>query len=336
MIVKADKIHDKLISESELKLKFREDVDFLTWQKQVKEKFIELLGIKEIEKNACPLNFEIQEEKDFEKYRRLRIVFESEKGMFIPTYLFIPKTKKKKYPLSIALMGHNKGGMINTIGEGSGDREEKYRKANAIQSVENGYAALAVELRGMGELLPDGEKRMWGDMCKYTAFISMALGRTILGERVWDISRAIDVMEKFPEIDTDHIIINGASGGGTASFYSACYDERIKLSAPVCSFCSYEKSIFAMYHCICNLIPNIPQWFEMGDLAGLIAPRKLLVFAGKTDEAFPIDGVNDAFNIAKSIYKKAGVEQNVKLVVMDCGHSWRPDYVWPNINEFDK
>jgi hypothetical protein len=72
----------------------------------------------------------------------------------------------------------------------------------------------------------------------------------------------------------------------------------------------------------------------MGDLAGLIAPRKLLIFAGATDEAFPINGVNDAFDIAKKIYKQAGAEDNAKLVVMDCGHSWRPEYVWPNVNEF--
>ena len=333
--VKPDAIHDYLIKNANPKLKFKEDVDFKTWQNEARKKFIELFGIDKIEPYKCPLNYEIQEEQDFGTYKRLRIVYESEKGFFVPTYLLIPNTGKEKYPLVIKLMGHNPGGMINSIGLKGDTEEEKYRRAGAIQAVENGYASLCVELRGMGELSTDGEKRLWGGaMCRYTASVALPLGRTILGERVWDVSRAIDVMEQFSEIDTENIMVTGGSGGGTASFYSACYDERIKYCAPLCSFCSYETSILDMYHCMCNYVPGLLEWFEMGDLAGLIAPRKLLVFAGETDEAFPINGVNDAFNIAKKAYKKAGAEDNVKLVVMNCGHRWVPEYVWPNVNEF--
>jgi hypothetical protein len=53
----------------------------------------------------------------------------------------------------------------------------------------------------------------------------------------------------------EKIVITGNSGGGTASFYSACLDERIKISAPSCSFCTYDSSILDIHHCPCNQIP---------------------------------------------------------------------------------
>ena len=45
------------------------------------------------------------------------------------------------------------------------------------------------------------------------------------GERMWDVSKAIDALAEFPKCDTDKIFITGNSGGGTMSFYAACYDE---------------------------------------------------------------------------------------------------------------
>ena len=93
-------------------------------------------------------------------------------------------------------------------------------------------------------------------------------------------------METFSQCDLNKILITGSSGGGTASYYSACYDERIKVSVPNCSFCSYKTSIMNIYHCSCNFIPHAYEWFEMQDLACLIAPRSLLAVNAKEDLIF--------------------------------------------------
>ncbi len=45
------------------------------------------------------------------------------------------------------------------------------------------------------------------------------IGRTTIGERVWDVQRVIDVLEKhFPQVDSGNIMCTGGSGGGTATF----------------------------------------------------------------------------------------------------------------------
>ena len=71
----------------------------------------------------------------------------------------------------------------------------------------------------------------------------------------------------------------------------------------------------------------------MQDLAGLIAPRKLLLINGVKDEIFPVTGVKEGFETIKQIYAKAGVPDNAKLVITPKHHYWCEDIVWPNIKE---
>jgi hypothetical protein len=88
-----------------------------------------------------------------------------------------------------------------------------------------------------------------------------------------------------------------------------------------------------IHHCACNYVPDICNWFEMEDLAALIAPRPLTVIAGEIDDIFPIDGVKESFETVKKIYKAAGAENNCRLVVTPKAHMWCEDLVWPAIIE---
>ena len=72
--------------------------------------------------------------------------------------------------------------------------------------------------------------------------------------------------------------------------------------------CTYEASIMAMYHCPCNFVPGIRQFFNMGDLGGLIAPRPLVVVCGVEDPFFLVDGVEETFSLIRHGYKELGRE----------------------------
>ena len=186
----------------------------------------------------------------------------------------------------------------------------------------------------MGERKSKQKNRTYpNQICLFSALRAMELGRTLIGERVWDIKRAIDCISEFPECDTDKIAITGGSGGGTTSFYAGCFDERIKLVAPGYAFCSYKTSIMEVVHCACNFIPRAYKYFEMEDLACLIAPRKLLPITGKEDPIFPIDGVKKSFETVKDIYKRVGAEENCRLTVSPKGHYWCEDIVWDTIRK---
>ncbi len=255
----------------------------------------------------------------------------------IRCFVFI--TDKEKYPIAITLQGHSSGFHLS-IGQQKEDGDEKKlpRVAFAVQAVKNGYIALAIEQRGMGERRLN---RSYGKeykffqrphMCAFASLTAISLGRTIIGERVWDISRAIDALSNFSEYDLEKILITGNSGGGTASYYAACIDNRIKLCVPSCSFCSYETSILDIEHCACNYIPNIRQWVEMEDLSCLIAPRGLIVIAGQKDDIFPIEGVRKSFEKVKEIYEKNS-EGGCKLVETSKGHFWCESIVWNEVKK---
>ncbi len=335
MQINADLCHEYVASNVKQELAFDKNQDLQSQKEKVRKKLFELMGLDRIALNACSENLIIESDEQKDGYRQIRLVFESEKNCFVPAYLLIPTTGKDKYPVAITLQGHAKGGMANSIGEHvDGNESYQPRGSFALQAVQNGFAALAVELRGMsGELQPQKSERMWGGACAYSALSAMLLGRTVLGERCYDISRAIDLLPKFPELDTDNVVITGNSGGGTMSYYAACVDERIKLSAPSCAFCTFEQSILNVYHCTCNYIPNMYNYFDMQDLAVLIAPRKLLLIAGKDDQIFTLDGVKQGYKTVKAIYKKAGVPDNCDLVVTNKGHYWCEDIVWENIKK---
>jgi cephalosporin-C deacetylase-like acetyl esterase len=213
------------------KLSFDERADYGDWKAKIREKFIELTGLDDIEKNVAPEpKFEIERREQKDGYEQIRFTFLSESGSVVTCYLLIPELGRKKYPVVITLQGHSTG-FHNSIGEPKFEEDKKYqpRGAFAVQAVREGYVALAIEQRGMGERAPQNEdfRRVnfgpnGGDY--YSQMTGILLGRTLIGERCFDISRAIDMLNNFPECDTDKIVITGNSGGGTASYYAAAYD----------------------------------------------------------------------------------------------------------------
>jgi hypothetical protein len=317
--INVDIIHEELFNEKPL-LAFSPDNDYLSWKEQIRQKYIELLGLDVIAKNECPMDIQIEEIVDEEEYVRIRYTFLSEKNSYVPAYLLVPKTNKDKYPICICLQGHTTGFHIS-IGKKKYEGDERSLETStfALDAVKHGYAALAIEQRGMGiRTTPRNDRgRALTCGCYHTAFTALLLGRTLIGERVWDVHKGIDSLEHFKDkLDLDDITLLGHSGGGTATYYSACYDTRIKYAMPCCSVCTYEDSILELWHCSCNYIPKIARFMDMGELATLIAPRKLLIINGEIDPIFKINGTRKVYSVVEQIYRKEGVPNNCKLVVL--------------------
>jgi len=295
--------------------------DFGLWQVQSKEKLAQLLGMNAFEK--CEPDLQIEYVKDEGTYINTRFSFQVEEGLYAPCHLLIPKIAEGKIPVFICLQGHSTG-MHMSLGKPKYERDEKMlegcpERAIAIEAVKRGYAAIALEQRYMGERghSEDGTPIC----CSGDALSSILMGRTNVGERVWDIQRLIDVIEtNFPQLDKDRIGCMGGSGGGTATFYAACLEERIKYCNANTSICTYKDSIVAKHHCACNYIPGIARFFDMGDLGGLVAPRKMVMSNGGKDPIFKIEGAIESAKIIKQLYKAAGAEDNFAFYIGDGGH----------------
>ena len=308
--------------------------DFSVWQKRAKEKLAELLGMDKLV--SCAPELAIEHKTETEEYEEIRFTFQSEPDYRVPAVLRVPKSKKKgTAPLVVCLQGHSNGFHIS-LGNPIFDGDEETIKGGdrdfAVRIVKEGFAALAIEQRNFGEC---GGKEKGGTYCHVSSMSAIIQGRTTIGERVWDVSRALDaVTESFSDlVDTDEIMCMGNSGGGTATYYTACLEERIKLAMPSCAIATYKSSIAAMFHCVCNFIPHIAEYFDMGDLAGLIAPRKLVIVNGRYDDGFPDAGARECFDIAKSLYEAAGVPGECALVTGSEGHRFYADIGWAKAHE---
>jgi len=309
--------HQELTANAKPAFTFGNDTNFAKWQPKVRGELKRVLAFPTLE--ACPLEPKVTAERSTEESETFRVVFQAEPGARVPCYLVLPKKRSGPLPVMICLQGHKKkDGMLVSLGrvpDGGG-------RDIAVQAVQHGWAALAVEQRCFGERKGD---------CQRESLDALMLGRTLTGERVYDVMRAIDFIETRPELDKTRIGCMGNSTGGTVTFYAACVEPRIRLSVVSCSYCTYAESWMKIQHCACGYLPGILKVADMGDLAGLIAPRNLLIVAGKEDYLATMEGVQTAFAQTKRIFTTAKCAENVELIVGDGGHQFYPELAWPRI-----
>jgi dienelactone hydrolase len=326
--------HAHLLEIASRSLAFDPRRDFQAWRRQVDAKLRELIGVLP---ERVPLDPRIEYERENDLFRETRFVFTSETLVDVPCHLLIPRGGGGPFPVVICLQGHSTG-MHISLGRPrhAGDEESIAGDRDfALQAVREGYAALVVEQRCFGEREDSRppDRATVGRGCHHATLVALLLGRTMIGERVWDVSRAIDVLGWFPEIDGGRIGCVGNSGGGTITYFAACLDGRIGIAMPSCYVCTFRDSIGMIDHCEDNYIPGILRFFEMGDLACLIAPRPLVVVAGREDPIFPIEGVAETFDTIQHIYAAAGVPDRCRLVVGPEGHRFYADLAWPPFRE---
>ncbi len=305
----------------------------ISWQRILRARLKKLLG--DFPKKKVPLRAKILERKEFRDCFREKLVLTSEPFADVPAYLLIPKNLSLPAPAVVCLQEHSPGmhisiGEARSKGDGeliAGDRDF------AIQSVKQGYIALAIEQRCFGERKESKQKAKAPHDCQDAAMHSLILGKTLIGERVWDVVRGIDYLKKRKGVNQKRIACLGNSGGGTVTFFAACVDKRIKVAVPSCYYCDFSDSIMRIYHCTDNYIPGIMKLADIGDLAGLIAPRTLIIVAGEKDPIFPIAGVRKAFRQTKTIYQAFKAEKYLHLLVGKGGHRFYQNLAWPVIRK---
>ena len=58
-LIDNDKIHEQLLNTTP-KLAFDENADYNEWKKQIRQKYIEVLGLDNIAENACEIKVNIE------------------------------------------------------------------------------------------------------------------------------------------------------------------------------------------------------------------------------------------------------------------------------------
>jgi dienelactone hydrolase len=300
-------------------------VEAESWQRQLRAKVTELIG--GFPAKRTPLKSQTLEVRDFPDYRREKFVFESRPGLFVLGYLLAPRSAKPPHRAMICLPGHGRGVDdivgINDKGQGRSDKDG-YQHDFAIQCVEHGMAAVAIEQVGFGcRRDPRARKKSLGtSSCRPAAGAALLLGETMVAWRVWDVMRTIDWIESRDDLDSDRVGCMGISGGGTITTFASALEPRIKIALISGYLNTFRDSILSISHCIDNYVPGILQWCEMYDVAGLIAPRPLFVESGDEDSIFPVEASRESFERVKKVYGVFGKPELAEQEVFHGKHSF--------------
>jgi dienelactone hydrolase len=323
-------VHHRRLGEIEPELAY-DGGEVAAWQRKLRRKVRQLTGYDQMPQDKCPLNVRSLWRREHPLGTIEKLVFTSEPGADVPAYLCLPKNARPPYPTFICLQGHS-GGHHNDIAVSPDDErtpiDVQGDRDFSLGCMKRGIAALAVEQRAIGQRRERPQSRNWTHGCHDAAMRSLMIGRTLAGERVYDVDRALDLLAQRPEIDSKRIGVMGNSGGGTVSMYAAALLSRLSYAMPSCSFCTFADSILSIYHCADNYIPALARYAEASDVMGLFAPRPLVIVAGQTDPIFPIKAVRKAFKNLQAIYQAAGAQERCKLVVGPEGHRFYADLAW--------
>lgn len=318
---------------------------FATWQASFREELRDVLGFPAIREVGVPdVGAERREgaTEANEGYERQTWTVTTEREFRVPFHLLLPASAEPPYPIVLTLHGHTEHGKDLTAGVAKGEIARRSiveeRRDIARQAVKRGYAALAPDLRAFGELArrrPAEATESGGDGRPCTRWRKRAhlVGRTLVGERVWDVLRLIEFVEHHPPLNPDRLAVCGHSGGGTVALLAAALDERIRTTVACASVCPFEDALAPIDHCPCNYVPGLRRLGEVWDLAGLVAPRPLSIVAGDEDGIFPIAGTRRAYDRVREIYRGAEAGDACRLFVGEGDHRFYGAGAWPFLDE---
>lgn len=308
---------ESLYTNNQPKLTFNATTDgeWQDWRDRLKGAVFQVLG--ELPDRSQSLAPRVIEEVDFPEYTRQKVEYTIAEKLIVPAYVLIPRNRNSQLPAVVACHGHGFGckDIVGLNPDGTENKDNPgYQKWFAVELVKRGFVVIAPELIGFGEVRlpadqndPNPEKHS----CVRLSTRLLLYGQTMAGLRTYQIMRTIDYLSARSEVDSLRIGCMGISGGGTVCTLAAALDDRIKAAVISGYISTYKDSIMAMDHCIDNFVPGILKYGEMADIAGLIAPRPLLLESASDDHIFPIAAAKHAFQRLQSIYSVAGAPGNV-------------------------
>ena len=272
------------------------------WQRDVRSKLAKLVRVDDLRGPAIPLATKVLLTSETPGYVLQEVEISSTPGRRIKAMLSIPRGAKPPYPAVVCIHGH--GGNRRTTYE-----DTRIYKAFASALAERGYATAAVDV-GQHEIYEPG--------------------RTLIGERLWDLMRAVDLLASVDEVDRSRIGCAGLSLGGEMSMWLAAMDTRV--AACVSSGFLTVMDQMERDHCMCWKIDGLRELVDFADIFALVAPRPLQCQNGLKEPAtqFIVPLARQALREIRPIYADLGASGDVALDV----HAGEHEIDLPALLEF--
>ncbi|MDI9259486.1 alpha/beta hydrolase family protein [Alicyclobacillus sendaiensis] len=230
------------------------------------------------------------------------------------------------YPTAVLVHGHSPLGY-----DYFRSANEVYVKGAPVAELlrEAGFAVVLPAMRGFGATMDPADRALGLEhSCERLARQRLLAGGTLLGDRVRDLMELLDALERDGRFDLERVVVAGYSGGGTAALFHAACDARVHHVILLSALCTARHSLLATRHCLCNYVPGLLTFGDWGDVAALVAPRRLTIVHGERDGVFPFAGARAAFAAVQAAYEALGCEENAQFLEQPGGHEPYPEVLW--------
>ncbi|MFD0524589.1 dienelactone hydrolase family protein [Paractinoplanes durhamensis] len=179
-----------------------------------------------------------------------------------------------------------------------------------------GYAVLAVDALGWGDrggLAYDGQQALASNFFN--------LGSSLAGLVAREDARAAAMLATLPEVDERRIAAVGFSMGGYRAWQVAALSDDIAATVAACWMTGLKEmmvpgnntlrgqSAFYMLH------PGLYRHLDIPDVAGIAAPRPMMLMDGADDPLFTPAGVGVAYDKMRAVWdsQRAGDRLSTKI-----------------------
>lgn len=297
-----------LRDEAHARIDTREKLD--AQREKLHREFLFMLGLDPLP-DRTPLEDKVVRVIDADKYTIEVMYYQSLPGFYVTANLYRPKKGKAPFPATIWGPGHGNG--VYGV--------KTSRQQHASEWATNGYICMvidpvqAAEVYGLHHGLSGYDLKEW-----------YSRGYTPMAIEVWNTMRAVDYLLSRKDVDGRKITLTGVSGGGHLSWMAGTADPRIAVVQPAAGtadVAAHIKYNLQNMHCDCAYFPN--TWrHDWPTLAGIIAPRALLMHNSVGDDYYPPEGYKAVLARAKEIFSWYGAADKTDMCEAPGPHGYYP------------
>ncbi|MCI2155366.1 MAG: pectinesterase family protein [Olsenella sp.] len=348
-----DQAMERLFERSARSARFKgsDAASWRRWQATARERLSDVLGLTLME--PCQGEARLMEQTLLScgiERRRYELMVEPE--VWMPFYLLVPEHPRRgqdgRFLAAVCPHGHQGAGAASVAGiMGVPAVDEAIRRFNydyGLRMARLGYIVACPEARGWGARRSwkgqgDAEELYLRGTCANEARMAEPLGRSLLGELVFDLERLVDWLSLREEISSGELACVGFSGGGMQTLYLAALDERIaKVFISGYLYGAKDALLHLNGNCSCNYVPGLWRLFDMGDIASLIAPRPLLVQSADHDHLMGPRGlanVEEQMEIVRAAYHLLGADASLRHQIVAGEHHFGTEGFAENLGWLD-
>ena len=191
-----------------------------------------------------------------------KLVFTTEPGIKVPARLFTPAKADGATPLAV-VVGHD-------VAEATGP-------AGPVEGLlQEGRRVLVADLRGMGETAPAAGRPGPLGVGVKEAFLSLHLGRPLLGQRVGDL---LAVLAALADESPGGFSLVGHGTAGPIALHAAALEPRVvalTIDGAITSWSEVVRTPLSRDQ-LANVVPGALASYDLPDLAATLAPRPLSI-----------------------------------------------------------